>query len=182
MIGHKGLHDRPQRVRSLAWCCWQADLALRGGRASPANRSLSRHPRANPIGMRNGQVQPTPLSAKGLLTRRSHTVENPGRLSIDEVDTGFDCIRVQADLKDSQGGIVEPDLQWHAVTTEVRTRCGALVEGAAAPLVNEFGARNGPATPTASLAADGADQLFAQAVLDAGGQIEVIIPADQYRG
>src|SRR5215471_6349416 len=103
MIGHKGLHDRPQRVRSLAWSCWQADLALRGGRASPANRSLSRHPRANPIGMRNGQVQPTPLSAKGLLTRRSHTVENPGRLSIDEVDTGFDCIRVQADLKGLPG-------------------------------------------------------------------------------
>jgi hypothetical protein len=29
--------------------------------------------------------------------------------------------------------------------------------------------------------ADGADQLFAQAVLDAGGQLEVIIPAAQYR-
>jgi hypothetical protein len=29
--------------------------------------------------------------------------------------------------------------------------------------------------------ADGADQLFAQAVLDAGGQLEVIIPADRYR-
>jgi hypothetical protein len=29
--------------------------------------------------------------------------------------------------------------------------------------------------------ADGADQLFAQAVLDTGGQLEVIIPAAQYR-
>ena len=29
--------------------------------------------------------------------------------------------------------------------------------------------------------ADGADQLFAQAVLDAGGQLEVIIPAALYR-
>jgi hypothetical protein len=29
--------------------------------------------------------------------------------------------------------------------------------------------------------ADGADQLFAQAVLDAGGQIDVIVPAAKYR-
>ena len=29
--------------------------------------------------------------------------------------------------------------------------------------------------------ADGADQLFAQAVLDAGGQLEVIVPAARYR-
>jgi hypothetical protein len=29
--------------------------------------------------------------------------------------------------------------------------------------------------------ADGADQLFAQAVLDAGGQLDVIIPAARYR-
>ena len=29
--------------------------------------------------------------------------------------------------------------------------------------------------------ADGADQLFARAVLDAGGQLEVIIPAARYR-
>jgi len=29
--------------------------------------------------------------------------------------------------------------------------------------------------------ADGADQLFAQAVLDAGGQLDVIIPAAKYR-
>jgi hypothetical protein len=29
--------------------------------------------------------------------------------------------------------------------------------------------------------ADGADQLFAQAVLDAGGRLEVIVPAAQYR-
>jgi hypothetical protein len=32
-----------------------------------------------------------------------------------------------------------------------------------------------------SILADGADQLFAQAVLDAGGQLEVIVPAAQYR-
>jgi hypothetical protein len=29
--------------------------------------------------------------------------------------------------------------------------------------------------------ADGADQLFARAILDAGGALEVIIPAEQYR-
>jgi hypothetical protein len=29
--------------------------------------------------------------------------------------------------------------------------------------------------------ADGADQLFAQAILDAGGQLEVIVPAVRYR-
>lgn len=29
--------------------------------------------------------------------------------------------------------------------------------------------------------ADGADQLFAHAILDAGGQLEVIVPAAQYR-
>jgi hypothetical protein len=29
--------------------------------------------------------------------------------------------------------------------------------------------------------ADGADQLFAQAVLDAGGQLEIIVPAARYR-
>jgi hypothetical protein len=29
--------------------------------------------------------------------------------------------------------------------------------------------------------ADGADQIFARAVLDAGGQLEVIVPASQYR-
>jgi hypothetical protein len=32
-----------------------------------------------------------------------------------------------------------------------------------------------------SCIADGADSLFAQAVLDRGGQLEVIIPAEQYR-
>lgn len=32
-----------------------------------------------------------------------------------------------------------------------------------------------------SCLADGADQLFARAVLDAGGRLEVIVPAEQYR-
>jgi hypothetical protein len=32
-----------------------------------------------------------------------------------------------------------------------------------------------------SILADGADQLFARAVLDAGGQLEVIVPAVRYR-
>jgi len=32
-----------------------------------------------------------------------------------------------------------------------------------------------------SCLADGADQMFARAVLDAGGALEVIIPAEQYR-
>ena len=32
-----------------------------------------------------------------------------------------------------------------------------------------------------SALADGADQIFARAVLDTGGQLEVIVPAAQYR-
>lgn len=32
-----------------------------------------------------------------------------------------------------------------------------------------------------SCLADGADQMFARAVLDAGGRLEVIVPAEQYR-
>ena len=40
--------------------------------------------------------------------------------------------------------------------------------------------RNGDLVGISNLA-DGADQLFAQAVLDAGGQLEVIVPAAQYR-
>src|SRR5262249_46336344 len=32
-----------------------------------------------------------------------------------------------------------------------------------------------------SCIADGADSLFAQAILDHGGQLEVIVPADEYR-
>lgn len=39
----------------------------------------------------------------------------------------------------------------------------------------------GPAVTGMSCLADGADQIFAQAVLDAGGQIEVVIPAERYR-
>jgi hypothetical protein len=40
--------------------------------------------------------------------------------------------------------------------------------------------RNGELVGISNLA-DGADQVFAQAVLDAGGQLEVIVPAAQYR-
>jgi hypothetical protein len=40
--------------------------------------------------------------------------------------------------------------------------------------------RNGELVGISNLA-DGADQLFAQALLDAGGQLEVIVPAAQYR-
>ena len=39
----------------------------------------------------------------------------------------------------------------------------------------------GPDLVGVSLLADGADQIFARAVLDTGGQIEVIVPAAQYR-
>jgi hypothetical protein len=39
----------------------------------------------------------------------------------------------------------------------------------------------GPGVVGLSCLADGADQLFAQAVLDAGGQIEAVVPAAQYR-
>ncbi len=39
----------------------------------------------------------------------------------------------------------------------------------------------GPSLVGVSNLADGADQLFAQAVLDAGGQLEVIVPAARYR-
>jgi hypothetical protein len=40
--------------------------------------------------------------------------------------------------------------------------------------------RNGDLVGISNLA-DGADQLFARAVLDAGGHLEVIVPAAQYR-
>jgi hypothetical protein len=40
--------------------------------------------------------------------------------------------------------------------------------------------RNGDLVGISNLA-DGADQLFAQTVLDAGGQLEVVVPAAQYR-
>lgn len=39
----------------------------------------------------------------------------------------------------------------------------------------------GPVLAGISALADGADQLFAQAILDAGGQLEVIVPAARYR-
>jgi hypothetical protein len=39
----------------------------------------------------------------------------------------------------------------------------------------------GPQLVGVSNLADGADQLFAQAILDAGGQLDVIVPAAQYR-
>jgi hypothetical protein len=47
--------------------------------------------------------------------------------------------------------------------------------------IREQLARAGQDITGVSNLADGADQLFAQAVLDAGGQLEVIIPAALYR-
>jgi hypothetical protein len=45
----------------------------------------------------------------------------------------------------------------------------------------QLAAYAGPDVVGVSNLADGADQLFAQAVLDAGGQLEVIVPAAHYR-
>jgi hypothetical protein len=47
--------------------------------------------------------------------------------------------------------------------------------------IREQLARTGRDITGVSNLADGADQLFAQAVLDAGGQLDVIIPAALYR-
>jgi hypothetical protein len=44
----------------------------------------------------------------------------------------------------------------------------------------ELQASGGRITGLSSLA-DGADQIFAQAVLDLGGQIETVVPAEKYR-
>jgi hypothetical protein len=40
----------------------------------------------------------------------------------------------------------------------------------------------GPGVAGLSCLADGADQIFAQAVLDSGGEIEAVVPALKYRG
>ncbi|MFI6319824.1 hypothetical protein ACIBG8_19980 [Nonomuraea sp. NPDC050556] len=42
-------------------------------------------------------------------------------------------------------------------------------------------AGHAPAVTGLSCLADGADQIFARAVLDLGGNVEVVIPAEQYR-
>lgn len=53
----------------------------------------------------------------------------------------------------------------------------ALVEAA----VGEALAVHAPDVVGLSCLADGADQIFARAVLRAGGRLEVVIPAEQYR-
>jgi hypothetical protein len=53
----------------------------------------------------------------------------------------------------------------------------SLVDAAIRAALEEAGAR---VTGLSSLA-DGADQIFAQAVLDLGGQIETVVPAQKYR-
>jgi hypothetical protein len=45
----------------------------------------------------------------------------------------------------------------------------------------QLAAYAGPDLVGVSILADGADQIFARTVLDTGGQIEVIVPAAQYR-
>lgn len=54
----------------------------------------------------------------------------------------------------------------HLVDTAIRARLAALPRDRLVGL---------------SCLADGADQIFARAVLDAGGRLEVVIPAKQYR-
>jgi hypothetical protein len=53
----------------------------------------------------------------------------------------------------------------------------ALVEKAIRGVLEE----SGPDVTGISCLADGADQIFARAVTDLGGSLEVIIPADHYR-
>jgi hypothetical protein len=50
-----------------------------------------------------------------------------------------------------------------------------------AAIREQLAAYQGPDLVGISNLADGADQLFAQAVLDMGGQLEVIVPAARYR-
>ena len=57
-------------------------------------------------------------------------------------------------------------------------RTAGLVDAA---LRAEIGSRRPERLVGVSCIADGADSLFARAVLDHGGQLEVIIPADAYR-
>ncbi|MFC5832258.1 hypothetical protein [Nonomuraea insulae] len=47
--------------------------------------------------------------------------------------------------------------------------------------VREELAEHCPAISGLSCLADGADQIFARAVLDLGGELEVVIPAEEYR-
>jgi hypothetical protein len=48
-------------------------------------------------------------------------------------------------------------------------------------LADTLAPHTGPELVGISILADGADQLFARAVLDAGGRLEVIVPATAYR-
>lgn len=50
---------------------------------------------------------------------------------------------------------------------------GTAIRGALAPLA--------PSLVGISCLADGADQIFARAVLELGGALEVVVPAEQYR-
>ncbi|MFI6921674.1 hypothetical protein ACIBIZ_17125 [Nonomuraea spiralis] len=52
-----------------------------------------------------------------------------------------------------------------------------LIEGAVRQALEEYG----PGVTGMSCLADGADQIFARAVLDLGGVLEVVIPAEEYR-
>jgi hypothetical protein len=52
-----------------------------------------------------------------------------------------------------------------------------LVDQAVRDVLSEYA----PEITGLSCLADGADQIFARAVLDMGGQLEVVIPAEQYR-
>ncbi|WP_084956147.1 hypothetical protein [Thermoactinospora rubra] len=47
--------------------------------------------------------------------------------------------------------------------------------------IREVLSEYGPEITGLSCLADGADQIFARAVVDMGGQLEVVIPAEQYR-
>jgi hypothetical protein len=47
--------------------------------------------------------------------------------------------------------------------------------------IRESLAQQGPELVGLSCLADGADQLFAQAILDLGGRLEVVVPAQKYR-
>ena len=47
--------------------------------------------------------------------------------------------------------------------------------------IREHLARHGPGLVGLSCLADGADQIFAQAILDTGGTLEAVVPAQRYR-
>jgi hypothetical protein len=66
-------------------------------------------------------------------------LEDPGRLSIKEIGTCLNGIRVLSDIERSQVRAIEPDLQRGGVPPKVRAWASALIYGISTPVINELG-------------------------------------------